>query len=213
MNSMHVLLFGLMAWGGSTAPGQVMRLTGFSDEIEADYYFYNIEHTDWEESGGYIQHHRMPWPGTMTFEATVDFSDPQATFDGFYLKGDVEGTGPFELMMGGDMTVAQLPSGKWSFRFMPSPVGDMFLETGFVLEPSVRLQAPIYFSLRSYRPVGQSYGDTSLWPIFSHVELTPIDLTPIPEPATTALCGVLTVVTAVALRVGRKTKACHPTLS
>jgi len=33
--------------------GQVMRLTGFSDDIEADYYYYNVEHTNWWESGGY----------------------------------------------------------------------------------------------------------------------------------------------------------------
>ncbi len=217
MNSMRVTLLGLVTLGASVADGQVMRLTGYSDEIEADYYYYNVEHTDWQESGGYLQHHVMPRAGWISFETRIDFSNPQAP-SLFRFSGDVDGAGSFEVEMWGAVTAQQLPSGKWSLGILSypeSPNLDFLYAPTFVLDPSKRFQDPIYLEIRTYRDAGISYGDTVFRAVFDQVEFPDVtpDITPIPEPATTALFGVATLAGAAGFSLRRKTKVRRHALS
>lgn len=193
------------------ARAQLMRLTLMSTHVDADFYDYDIAHTNWDETN-YITRFRQPVAGTMTLEAIVNFSKPfqdTATTDMRFF-GDLERVGKFSFDFGHADWVA-LPNGKkelyvdsWADGGLPDY--NMIFEVGFnadnTFDTSGLGSVGLEFRTNAMNGPGEFWGDSTLW-----MTLDRVTLTPVPEPST---YGILAGLSAIGCIVWRHRRAKTP---
>jgi len=173
------------AWLAPTAQAQLMQLNLESNHLEADFYSYDI--TLPLIDGVYQQHYRHPIAGTMHLKSLIDLGDLTApgTRD-ISFWGNAEDIGDFAYQFGAFTAVRQ-PSGAIDLSENTWPQGSPIynLIFGLRINPDLSVVQTDGFEFRTFDEAGpgQFWGDSTLWADFEHLTLTPVTLTPVPEPS------------------------------
>jgi hypothetical protein len=172
------------AWLAPSAQAQLMQLNLESSDLEADFYSYNV--TLPPHDSGQLQHYRHPIAGTMHLKTLIDLGDLAAPGTlGISFWGNAEDIGDFAYELG-SFTATRQPSGAidlWENTWEEG--GPLNLVFGLTINPDLTVVATHTFEFRTYLPdgPGEFWGDSTLWADFDRITLTPVTLTPVPEPS------------------------------
>jgi hypothetical protein len=162
-----------------------MQINAESSQLEADFYSYDV--TLPLIDGQFQQHYRHPIAGTMHLKSLIDLGDLTApgTLD-ISFWGNAEDIGDFAYNFGGFTAVRQ-PSGAIDLSENTWPQGSPIynLIFGLTINPDLSVSGTNQFEFRTYDDVGpgEFWGDSTLWASFDRVTLTPVALSPVPEPS------------------------------
>lgn len=162
-----------------------MQINMESSHLEADFYSYDL--TLPLIDGIFQQHFRHPIAGTMQLTSTVDLDNLSApgTLD-IRFHGNAEDIGDFAFEFG-SFTATRLPSGAIDLAENTWPQGSPVfnLVVGLRINPDLSVTGTDPFEFRTFADAGpgEFWGDSTLWANFDRITLTPVVLTPVPEPS------------------------------
>jgi hypothetical protein len=185
------------------AHAQLMRLTIESHQLEAEFYDYDVGHTDWETTP-HITHYRHPVDGTLFLQDDLDFrKSVHPDLNGIRMWGHAEGIGDFSFNFG-ELSLTPQPSGAidlWVNTWLESSP-DLNLIFGIRLNPDYTVD-PRWgdsFELRNQGDgPGEFHTDSTLW-----AQLDRVTLTPVPEPSAYGAMASLALFGAMGWRARRR---------